>query len=301
MADTDKDWETFMAATKEDPEEVETDDELEDENLEDDDADNDDNQNDSDKDEAKDSDKSKKTDSKKTNEAEKDEDTDDDDDSDDDESTEKKTDTYKPRLKQFLNKDGSLSAERIEKSYIENSKETVRVSDELKQLKVNHDQLMAAIAAKPEIAEQLFGKEGAKKLQETGGKPVNTKDRDPFIVHLEAQANNLSRKHYQDFVDAHPEAAADPEKAQKIGTFLKTFGAVYREEHEGEIPTMQEGLEAAYRFYGWDLETKKKEDVAIAARDTAATRSTSQSKKPASKKKATDMEGFFAKKLGVKL
>jgi len=304
MANPDQDWDEFMKATQEEPEEVETDDELEDEDLEDEEPEVDEDQEESEKGKEKPGKKSEKTASKETDEEEKDDDAEEDDDEEEKE-TPAKSDGYKPRLKQFKNEDGTLNAEALEKSYIKTSKTVLDTQEKLKELEGNHNQLLQAIAAKPEIAETLFGKDGAKKLQQNSkaqpGQSGSQKDRDPMLIHLEAQMNNKSRKEYADFVENNPESVTDPERAEKIGRFLKIYGATHREENNGEIPPMGEALREAYRYYGWDVNDKNKEDVAIAAKKTAATRSTSQGKKPASKKKASDAESFFAKKLGVKL
>jgi len=295
MAEEDDSWSKFLDSIDEPDEEVETEDELDSEDETD--------QDDTDEDDKK---------SKKSKEAAKggkagdEEDSDDDSEEDDDaedadkDKKSKKSDTYKPRLKQFLNEDGSLDAERIEKSYIENSKETVRINGVLEETKGRLDKLLGAIKTKPDIAKALFGEEGAKTLAK-GDDPEGQQQLDPITAHVKAKLDNESKREYSDFVDAHPEAVSDPEKSRKIGRFLKIFGQEYREEHEGEFPSMKEGLEAAYRYYGWELETTEKEKVASAAKKTAATRHTPNKKRPASKQKKSDQEQFFAQKLGVKL
>lgn len=299
MADQDEDWKKFLAATEEDPEEVETDDELEDEP---DDAEE--------EDEEKDPKKSKKGKGDDADPEKDDPEKDDDDeeeDADEDEDPDDKD--YKPRLKQFLNKDGSLNVEKIESSYIENGKEAVKLNNKVKEVEGNYNGLLAAIKAKPDVAKLLFGEEGAKKLlddssintAQPGSQAAADTMSHPLLQHLEAQMNNASKKEYDDFVEAHPESVADPQKARLIGEFLEEHGQVYRRQHNGEIPSMKESLEAAYRYYGWDSDIKKKEDVAIAAKKKAATRPTSNSKHKASKKDITKGEEFFAKKLGVTL
>jgi hypothetical protein len=110
-------------------------------------------------------------------------------------------------------------------------------------------------------------------------------------------------KDYNEFVDEHPEATTDEDKAKKIGKFLKRFHRDYADDNDGELPTMKHALETAYRYYGWPLsDDKSQEEVAHAAKKRASTRQTPQGSKPKKKKdKATDLETFFAKKLGVKL
>lgn len=306
MAKTDEDWKNFMNSINETGEDVETDDdestedeteqEVEEEETED---------------ESKKSKKAAKGD--KADESEEDteeEESDEDDDAEDadkDKGKKSKSDTYKPRLSQFLNEDGSVSVERLEKSYIENSKEAVRLKSENEDVIGKYNTLVEAIKSKPEVAEALFGKEGAKNL--TKGQPPEGQQRlDPYSAHIKAQMENQSKKDYNDFADAHPEIATDSDKAKKIGSFLKLFGQQYREENGGEIPSMKQGLEAAYRYYGWGATTekekekaKKKEDVASAAKKKAATVHTSNKKTPVSKQKKSELEGFFAQKLGVKV
>lgn len=305
MAVSDEEWKNFLDSTEEDPDEVETDPE---EDLEDEPQDD-----------PKDD---PKTDPKKSTEDEE-EDPDDpesdpeeedpeEDDPEEDPKDPKPGSDYQPRLKQFIKDDGTYDLETAEKSYIESGKQAVQLDKDLKQVRSDYTELLGAIKAKPEVAEALFGKEGAKQIIDnsnipSGGNPggngggSDAVANHPLLKHLEAQQQNASRREYEEFVDAHPEAVTDPEKARKIGVFLKQHGAVYREENNGEIPSMKDSLEAAYRYYGWDLEIKKKEDVATAAKKTAATRRTPSAKRAATKKEANMGEQFFANKLGVKL
>jgi hypothetical protein len=296
MAQLDEDWKKFLDATEEDAEEVETVD-AEDETEEIEGADNDD------------SAESDEDDEEETDEE----------DADDEEADPKKdkkakkeksdADTYKPRLKQFLNDDGSLNAKKIEEGYIESGKQAVKLNTRVEELtesegklRTDYSALLEAIKAKPDIAKALFGEEGAKKL--ASSQPLTakkTEETNPLLKHIEAQMNNASEKDYNEFVKAHPEAVTDPEKARKIGSFMKLYGSNYRDEHNGEIPPMKEALEAAYKFHGWDLKVKKKEDVAIAAKKVASTRSSGNARRPATKKQAEMGEQFFAQKLGVKL
>lgn len=306
MAVSDDDWKKFLDSTEEDPDEVETDPE---EDLEDEPQD------DPEEDPKADPKKSKEDEEENPDDPEEDSEEEDDPEEDDPEDDPKKSKTdsdYQPRLKQFIKDDGTYDLETAEKSYIESGKQAVKLDNDLKQVRSDYGELLGAIKANPEIAEKLFGKEGAKQLIENdaipnggnpsgnggGGDPVANH---PLLRHLEAQQQNASRKEYEDFVEAHPEAVTDPEKARKIGVFLKQHGAVYREENNGEIPSMKDSLEAAYRYYGWDLEIKKKEDVATAAKKTAATRRTPSAKRAATKKETNMGEQFFANKLGVKL
>lgn len=294
MAVPDEDWKHFLDSTKEEPEEVETDEE----------------------DEPEDPKKAAKSDQDDPDEKDEDDpdeedDSKQDDDSKKDDPSNKKTgdDTYKPRLKQFLNDDGSLKAKEIEDAYVESGKRAVTLDKQVKDLteqfegmRTDYGALLDAIKAKPDIAKALFGEEGAKKLansQPASAQPA--KQTDPLLQHLSAQMTRQSRTAYDEFVKAHPEAATDPEKARLIGEFLEIHGATYRKQHDGEIPSMKESLEAAYRYYGWDLEVEKKESVATAAKNAAATRSSGTAKRSATKKETTLSEEFFAKKLGVKL
>lgn len=301
MAVSDEDWKNFLNSTEEDPEEVETGDDPEDEDLEDP------------KEDPK-TDPKKSTEDEEENPDDPEEDPKEDDPKEDEEEDPKedpKPSDYQPRLKQFIKDDGTVDLETLEKSYIESGKQAVKLDGDLKQIRSDYGELLGAIKAKPEVAEALFGKEGAKQIIEnnnipTGGNPSGNgggsdATNHPLLKHLEAQQANASRREYEEFVEAHPEAVTDPEKAKKIGTFLKKHGEIYREENNGEIPSMKSSLEEAYRYYGWDLEIKKKEEVATAAKKTAATRRTPSAKRAATKKEVTQSEQFFANKLGVKL
>lgn len=297
MAQLDEDWKKFLDSTEEEPEEVETA-EAEDETEEIEGADEDDETAESDED-----------DEEETDEADESEE-------DDDTKKAKKgkkeksdSDTYKPRLKQFLNDDGSLNAKKIEEGYIESGKQAVKLNEQVteltqttEKLRTDYGALLDAIKAKPDIAKALFGEEGAKKLASSPSLAAKkTEESNPLLKHIEAQMNNASTREYDEFVKAHPEAATDPEKARKIGSFMKLYGQNYRDEHNGEIPSMKEALEAAYKFHGWDLKVKSKEDVAIAAKKAAATRSSGNAKRSTAKKSTEYGEQYFAQKLGVKL
>lgn len=299
MAISDEDWRKFVDATEEDSEEVETDDKSEDEN--DDDAKGDD------KDDTK---KSKQDEGDADDDSGEDDKKSDSEEDDDDDKKKSQDDSYKPRLKQFLNDDGTLNAEKIEKSYVESGKQAVELNGKLEESNKNYSDLLGAIKANPKAAILLFGEEAAKKFInddsiQTGSnandKGTGDLSQNPLIRHLSAQMTRTSKSEYNDFVKAHPESVTDPEKARQIGVFLKQHGAIYREENDGEIPSMKESLEAAYRYYGWDLEIKNKNDVANAAKNSAATRATPQGGHKASKKEVSQGEQFFAQKLGVKL
>lgn len=293
MANEDDSWNNFMSSIGEADEEVETPDSEEDETDEDEPT--------------EDTKKSKKSkEAAEGGEADDEEESDEEDSEEEDEAEKAgkdkkpKPDTYKPRLEQFLNKDGSVNVERIEKSYIENSKETVRINGLLEETTEKYNRVIEAIKANPEAAKLLLGEDGAKNLAK-GGDAEGQKPLDPITAHIKAKMDNESKQEYSDFVEAHPESVSDPEKAQKIGRFLKIFGTEYRESHDGQFPSMKEGLEAAYRYYGWKLEIDKKEEVASAAKKLAATKHTANKKTPVTKKKKSDLEGYFSKKLGVKV
>jgi hypothetical protein len=283
MADIDESWKKFEDAVKEDAEEVETDEEDETEDL-------------------------TKAPKDKTSESSEEEEEEDDEDDSEDDSEEPAGDTYKPRLKQFLNEDGTLNAEKIEKSYIETGIQSVKLDEKVteltkssEQLRADYNALLNAIKSKPDIAKALFGEEGAKKLADSTHVAEEPKETDPLLRHLKAKMNNASTREYNEFVEEHPEAATDPEKARKIGSFMKLYGQHYRDEHDGEIAPMKEALTAAYRFYGWDEEIKSKEDLAAAAKKAAATRSSGNARQPKSKNEVQMGAEFFARKLGVKL
>lgn len=308
MAVPDEDWKKFIDATADESDDVETDDESEDEIDEGNQGDDKDDSAKSKQDAGDGDDDSGEA--GKTDDSEED-DADDKDDDKDDSKDDSGEDSYKPRLKQFLNSDGSLNAKKIETGYIESGKQAVELNTKLEESNKNYSDLLGAIAANQGAAELLFGKEGAQKFisqtKATAGgdtskdAPATDLSQHPLIKHLTAQMTNASKSEYNTFVEAHPESVTDPEKARKIGVFLKQHGAIYREEHDGEIPGMKESLEAAYRYYGWDQELKDKQDVATAAKKAAATRTTPQGKAKATKKEISTGEQFFAGKLGVKL
>lgn len=291
MADLDEDWKKFLDSTLEDDEEVETDEEDEteetdaDEEVDQDDPNEEEDADEDDEEEAEaDPKKSKKTDKKKSV-------------------------AYKPRLKQFIDDKGNLKAQELETAYIESSKNGVKLNTDLKEatekltkVSTDYNAILGAIKAKPDIAKAIFGEEGAKTLA-ASNIPDNKKQEvlDPEIAHLKASRERKSQAEYDEFIKNHPEAATDPDRAEKIGRFMKIFGNEQREANAGEIPTMADALKGAYRYYGWDLKDKKKEDLAAAVKKNAATRSAPRGHRKATKKEASMSERFFADKLGVKL
>lgn len=303
MAVSDDDWKKFMDSTLEDDEEVETPEEVEDETDDSEEEDKNPKSN-----------KSTEEEDDDTDDSEEDSDEEDDSEEDEEDGKDKKPSDsdYQPRLKQFIKDDGKYDLEKIEKSYIESGKQAVQLDKDLKEIRSNYGELLGAIKGNPDIAEKLFGKEGAKQLLENdnipkGGSPSTGSGQQvdisshPLLKHLEAQLNAQSKSEYNKFVEDHPEAVTDPTKARQIGEFLQFYGPFYSSQNDGQIAPMKEALEAAYRHYGWDLEVKGKEDLATAAKKTAATRRTPSAKRAATKKEVTQSEQFFANKLGVKL
>lgn len=313
MADVDKDWDEFMSAAQEDYGDKPSadDDEVEDEDL--DDSDDDDQEDEPKKPTKKpgkeDADAEDDDDSEDDSEEEDDDDSEDDDDDDAEEEDDKsKTPkgAYKPRLKQFFDKDGKPDLKKLEDGYVNSSKEAVRLNSELKATKDaltesngNFANLAKAIKKNdPDLAKKIFDGDTLKELDKKADTPAA---KDPFTRDYEAKVRKQNRQEYDDFVEQNPEAVTDPDKADKIGKFLKRFGRDYQEDNDGEFPSMKEALEAAYRYYGWDVQKAKTEKVRSAAKKTAANRSSGGGKKVAKKSEVTKMEGYFAKKLGVKL
>ncbi len=304
MAVSDDDWKKFMDSTQEPPEDVETPDDPSDEDEPDEDEEP--------KNPKTDPKKSKNDEEENPDDPEEDEDADPEEDEEEPDPKDPPASDYKPRLKQFVKEDGTFDVAKIEQSYIDSGKQAVQLDKDLKEVRKNYGEVLGAIKANPEIAEKLFGKDGAKQLLENDNIPTSSSpgggsgdkvdiSSHPLLKHLEAEMNQKSRDEYTAFVDAHPESVTDPDKAEKIGEFFVFYGPFYQKQNGGRIAPMKEALEAAYRHYGWDLEIEKKESVASAAKKTAATRRTSSKGKAPTKKQVTQSEEFFANKLGVKL
>jgi len=310
MADVDNDWDEFMSAAAKDygDKPDEDDEDLDDEDLDDDEDADDEEQEDKPK-------KSTKKAGKEADDADGDDDDSDDDDSDDDDEDESEEEddksktsksTYKPRLKQFFDDKGKPDLKKYEEGYINSSKEAVRLNGELKAALEAHTEsqnnfanLAQAIKKNdPELAKKLFDGDTLKELER---KPAADAPKDPFTRDYEAKLRKQSKAEYDQFIELNPEAVTDPSKAEKIGAYLKLYGEWYKEQNDGEIPSMKEALEATYRHFGWDVAKEKKEKVATAAKKTAANRSSGGGKKVAKKSEVSKMEAVFAKKLGVKL
>lgn len=329
MADVDKEWQEFMDTARadyadDDKPPKSNQDDLDDDELEDDDLEGDEDDDEEEKPPKKSTKKpgSKEADDDDSEDDDSDEDDDDDDDEEgeDEEEDDKKSKTtsenYKPRLKQFFDKDGKPSIEKLEKGYIDSSKEAVKLKQERDaehdarvESDGNFTKLAAAIKKHdPKLAEKIFNGDDLKELEEKQKKEQAEKNRDPFARDYEAKMRKQAVKEMDDFIENNPEAATDPDRAQKINKFLARYNRDYKEDNDGEIPSMKEALEAAYRYYGWELNTgkpgstmNKKERVANRAKKSAANRKSGGGKKVAKKSEVSKLEAHFAKKLGVKL
>lgn len=312
MADVDNDWDEFMsAAAKDYGDKPDEDEDIDDDELEDD-EDADDEQEDKPKKPTKKASKKAADAAEEDDEDESDEDDDDDSEDDEDESEEEDDEsktsksTYKPRLKQFFDDKGKPDLKKYEEGYINSSKEAVRLNGELKaerdarvESQGNFTNLAKAIQKNdPDLAKKIFDGDTLKELDK---KPAADAPKDPFTRDYEAKLRKQSKAEYDQFIELNPKAVTDPSKADKIGAYLKLYGEWYKEQNDGEIPSMKDALEATYRHFGWDAAKEKKEKVATAAKKTAANRSSGGGKKVAKKSEVSKMESVFAKKLGVKL
>lgn len=224
---------------------------------------------------------------------------------------------YKPRLTQFVDKDGKLDPEKIEKAYIESSKEAVRLANELKEQQEGNKEILVKIANDPDLAKAFFTKEQLDEIERNGGvpKPGAQPNDDPVRSHFEAQLLKTQREEYDDFVDKNPTATTDPDRAKKISEFIPVHRDLYRKENGGMLPSMKDTLTAAFRYHGWPLaeDVEQKESTAEIARkaketeealkaasrkNAAATKTPSQSKKAPAKQEFTKEQLFFAGKLG---
>lgn len=301
MADTDEDWQAFLKSTELDDDEVETP-PGEDENLEDEERPEQPAKKPVPEKKPVDSDADKKPPAKvepKKPAADEDKDAAEAKKAAADKKKPPAADAYKSKLTQFHNDEDELDIEKIEKAYIETSKEGVRLNSRVEEVEGQMKQLLQAIAKDPDVAKKVLGEEGAKTLD--SDIKGTTPPADPIVADYEAKLTKQSRQEYNDFVEVHPESVSDPDKAAKISSFLKFYGPWYSKENGGEIAGMKDSLEAAYRHHGWDLEVESKEDLASAARDAAATKRPPAGKKSSKKGGFTKEETFFANKLGVKL
>lgn len=225
-------------------------------------------------------------------------------------------DEYKPRLTQFFDKDGKLSVEKIEKGYIETSKEAVRLANELKDQKEGNREILAKIANDPELAKRFFTPTEIEQIEKAGGvpDPKAAQDADPVRSHFEAQLLKTQREEYDSFVEANP-SAINPERAQTISDFIPVYRDMYRKENNGMLPSMKETLTAVYRLKGWELaeEVEAKNQVqeearkareeadalkAASRKDAAATQTPSRSKKAPAQPQFSKEAISIANKLG---
>lgn len=296
----DKDWDNFIQSTKE-PDEVvdppqDEDETLEDEELKDDDQDeSQESDEDSDEGKSKGEPKSKPKDPPEDNSKET--------------PKEEPEDGYKPRLTQFFD-NGKPNFKKLEEAYINSGQEYERLNEKQKEMQDDYQKLMDAIGKNPKIAEELFGKDGAKQLQSQAQDREKEETTDPVLRHLKADIKRKNTQQYHEFVKDNPEALSD-ERKDKINRFLGKYSAQYQEDNDGAMPEMKDALEAAYRVYGWELASEQKakdqakadnrEQLASAAKKTASSRTSPNSRKKPKKSTISKMEAEFADKLRVKL
>jgi hypothetical protein len=225
-------------------------------------------------------------------------------------------DEYKPRLTQFFDKDGKLSTEKIEKGYIETSKEAVRLAQELKEQKEGNREILAKIANDPELAKRFFTPDEIQQIEKAGGvpDPKAAQDADPIRSHFEAQLLKTQREEYDSFVEANP-SAIDPARAQTISEFIPLYRDMYRKDNNGMLPSMKDTLTAVYRLKGWELaeDVASKNEVEERARkaqeeaealkqasrkDAAATQTPARSKKAPAQPQFSKEAIAMANKLG---
>lgn len=225
--------------------EDDTDDDAEDEDLDDDAAGDDDDDADEDDDEGKT----------------------DDEDSDDDKSKFKK---------QFSSIKGDSLEEytpNLEETYRKSSREGKRLGKENAELQGRLDAITAAVAKNPELA---------KLITEATGDDAVTPLQDPALLHAREQMNKTMETEYNEFVESHPEVDDDEKLQADLLEELKTLGAAYRA--KGKVLGMGKGLELAWKSLGMD-DGDSKEDIAAAAKRTAAKGKTNNGgKKPDAKK-----------------
>lgn len=190
---------------------------------------------------------------------EEDETDDESDDSDEEEDDSEEDEDFQKRFTQFKGDTPTEYLKNLEDGYAESSKEAVKLSKELKELKPTVERIQQLIATNPELAEAIKGAEG---------QPAEAVvPKDPALQFAESQMKATWTKEYTDFAENHPEIETDPVLADQLETKLKVVRRIVQEE-EGRLVNMGEGLEMAWKLLGKD--TDKQERIRMASKDAAS-------------------------------
>lgn len=218
-----------------------------------------------------------------TEEEAKDEATDDATDSEEEEAEE---DGFSKRFTQLKGDTPEEYLGSLEDAYAKSTTEGQRLAGENKELKSRLESLTQLVAQDAELAEKLSKViDGDVKVQ-----------LDPRMKALADEVEQKWEKEYNQFVESHPEVAADQTLAEKLNSAMaQVRDFVYKT--EGRQIGMAEGLERAWKLLDID---DSEEKTRMAAKNVASqTRVASGKAKAKAAPKLTDAQQKLAAKMGL--
>jgi hypothetical protein len=218
-------------------------------------------------------------DTEETDDETEEDDDDEDEDSDEDEDEDEDDEDFKKRFTQFKGDDTDEYLKNLEDGYAESSKEAVRLSRELKPLKVELERITALIATQPELAKALQDGQSQQQSAQTTETTVN-----PALNWAETQMRQTWTKEFNTFAEKHPEIETDLQLAEQVDQQLAVLRDVIWQREKRQLG-MAEGLDLAWKILGKDTNDDK-EKVRMAAKASASQGKASggkKSKEPKSK------------------
>lgn len=176
----------------------------------------------------------------------------------------------------------------LEEAYRQSSTEGQRLAMETKEAQKWRDQVAAAVAKNPEIAQLLEAATG-----ENAPAPFV----DPALAFAREQMNNTFAKEYSEFTEAHPEMLSDEKLKDEVLEELRVFADAY--DAKGKRLGMAEGLKKAWISLGLDADDKKEKVMTTAKTQAAQPKTQPKPKAPAAKPQFSDAQLEFAKKMGL--
>jgi len=190
---------------------------------------------------------------------------------------------FERRFSQFKADTKDDYIKELEKAYDNSLKESTKLAQQSQQVNT----FMKGISNNPELAAAIE--------TETTDEPVPPAPSqfDPLSLYVKQRLESEQAQEYQEFAADHPELDNDPETAQKVLDELRTFAEVERS--KGRLLGMKEGLTKAYISLG--LMKDNKEEVAVAAKEIAASSTAESLKKSTPKVDVTDAQLSVARKM----
>lgn len=189
---------------------------------------------------------------------------------------------FEKRFTQFKGETPDEYAKNLEDAYGHSTTEATRLAQQVKDLQLEKDRIMAQVANNPELAAQIMGQTAPANGQT---QPVYS---DPALLFARQTMEEQMTKEFNQFAEEHPEIQTNQELSKQVVENLSAISEAYRL-RTGKIPTMKEGLAAAWIMAGKSL-TDDEETTRMAIKNSA-----SQSKSPTGRPTASPEKPLFTK------